>query len=273
MKTEVPVQLNSIVRRITASNSSVFTGPGTNTYLIGNNDVSIIDPGPDIIEHIKAIESSSKNINRILLTHTHPDHSPGATLLQKRLNIPIYGLATDSSLEKDEIVNFESYFSDGDLITTEEYRIEIIHTPGHASNHLCYLLQQEQILFTGDHIMEGSTVVIAPPDGNMSDYINSLIKIKNYDVSQIAPGHGEVITNPSEIIDWTIEHRLEREAKVIKSIERFGVCKLQELLKEVYSDVDPRLHPIAEWSLNAHLERLIDLGKVVVDNHEYSANK
>ena len=97
MKTEVPVQLNSIVRRITASNSSVFTGPGTNTYLIGNNDVSIIDPGPNIIEHIKVIESSSNNINRILLTHTHPDHSPGATLLQKRLNIPIYGLATDSS--------------------------------------------------------------------------------------------------------------------------------------------------------------------------------
>ena len=273
MKTEVPVQINSIVRRITASNSSIFTGPGTNTYLIGNNDVSIIDPGPDIIEHIKVIESSSKNINRILLTHTHPDHSPGATLLQKRLNIPIYGLATVSSIEKDEIIDFESFFSDGDLIITDEYRIEIIHTPGHASNHLCYLLQQEQILFTGDHIMEGSTVVIAPPDGNMSDYINSLMKIKNYDISQIAPGHGEIISNPDEIIDWTIDHRLKRESKVFKSIERFGICKLQELLKEVYSDVDQRLHPIAEWSLNAHLERLIDLGKVVVDNHEYSVNK
>jgi len=273
MKTEVPIQINQIVRRITASNSSLFTGPGTNTYLIGNDDVSIIDPGPQLSEHTKVIRESSSHIKRILLTHTHPDHSPGATLLQEHLDIPIFGLATDSSIKKDSIVNFESYLLDGDLIRTNEYTIEVIETPGHASNHLCFLLRDERMLFTGDHIMEGSTVVIAPPDGNMSDYLSSLKKIKNYNVSQIAPGHGEIIDNPFETIDWTIEHRLRREEKVIKSIKKLGSCNIQKLLKEVYSDVDPILHPIAEFSLIAHLDRLEELGDITTDDHKISLKK
>ena len=188
MDTDIPKQVTPLVRRITAGNSGIFTGPGTNTYLIGNDEVTVIDPGPALPAHIEAITQTSSHIKQILLTHTHPDHSPGTKLLQDKIGVPVFALITDSSKDQDTTFTPERILSDGETLTSKDYSIEVIHTPGHASNHLCYLLKQEKLLFTGDHIMDGSTVVISPPDGNMQEYIDSLLKLKNYDLNKIAPG-------------------------------------------------------------------------------------
>ncbi|MEY8242147.1 MAG: MBL fold metallo-hydrolase, partial [Gammaproteobacteria bacterium] len=167
MDTDIPKQITPLVRRITAGNPGMFTGPGTNTYLIGDEEVTVIDPGPALHEHIEAIIQASANIKQILLTHTHPDHSPGTRLLQDNIGVPVFALITESSKDQDITFTPERILIDGEIIANEYYSIEVIHTPGHASNHLCYLLKDEKLLFTGDHIMDGSTVVIASPDGSM----------------------------------------------------------------------------------------------------------
>jgi glyoxylase-like metal-dependent hydrolase (beta-lactamase superfamily II) len=163
----------------------------------------------------------------------------------------------DSTFEPDKILE------DRDIIKTDEYTIEVIHTPGHASNHLCFLIQEERCLLTGDHIMNGSTVVIAPPDGNMTEYLDSLKKLDNFDIQLLAPGHGDYLDNPKAVIDWIINHRLTREGKVLQSMKSLKETKIEDLLLDVYDDVDPKLHPIALWSLEAHLIRLEENNKVM----------
>ena len=255
------IRLSPIVRRITANNSNIFTGPGTNSYLLGDQEISIIDPGPALIDHIDDLISiSGSYLKQIIITHTHPDHSPGASILKEKLGIPILGLTTESSLERDDPIDIDQQISHGDFIQTNEYTLEVIHTPGHASNHLCYLLKEENILFTGDHIMQGSTVVIAPPDGNMTEY----------NISKIAPGHGELIHDPIKIIDSIIEHRLGREKKVLEKLNKIGPSTIDELVIEVYDDVSAILHPIAKWSLEAHLIKLNENKKVAKNRQLYS---
>ena len=262
MDTDIPKQITPLVRRITAGNPGMFTGPGTNTYLIGDEEVTVIDPGPALHEHIEAIIQASANIKQILLTHTHPDHSPGTRLLQDNIGVPVYALITESSKDQDITFTPERILIDGEIIANEYYSIEVIHTPGHASNHLCYLLKDEKLLFTGDHIMDGSTVVIAPPDGSMQDYIDSLAKLKEYDLNKIAPGHGELIDEPYAIVDWIIKHRFERESKVIDVLKQHNSGDLNTLVKDIYADVDSMLHPVAKWSLESHLIKLMDEGVV-----------
>ncbi len=262
MDTDVPKQITPLVRRITAGNPGMFTGPGTNTYLIGDEEVTVIDPGPALHEHIEAIIQASANIKQILLTHTHPDHSPGTRLLQDNIGVPVFALITESSKDQDITFTPERILIDGEIIANEYYSIEVIHTPGHASNHLCYLLKDEKLLFTGDHIMDGSTVVIASPDGSMQDYIDSLAKLKEYDLNKIAPGHGELIDEPYAVVDWIIKHRFERESKVIDVLKQHNSGDLNTLVKDIYSDVNPMLHPVAKWSLESHLVKLMDEGVV-----------
>ncbi len=262
MDTDVPKQITPLVRRITAGNPGMFTGPGTNTYLIGDEEVTVIDPGPALHEHIEAIIQASANIKQILLTHTHPDHSPGTRLLQDNIGVPVFALITESSKDQDITFTPERILIDGEIIANEYYSIEVIHTPGHASNHLCYLLKDEKLLFTGDHIMDGSTVVIASPDGSMQDYIDSLAKLKEYDLNKIAPGHGELIDEPYADVDWIIKHRFERESKVIDVLKQHNSGDLNTLVKDIYSDVNPMLHPVAKWSLESHLVKLMDEGVV-----------
>ncbi len=262
MDTDVPKQITPLVRRITAGNPGMFTGPGTNTYLIGDEEVTVIDPGPALHEHIEAIIQASANIKQILLTHTHPDHSPGTRLLQDNIGVPVFALITESSKDQDITFTPERILIDGEIIANEYYSIEVIHTPGHASNHLCYLLKDEKLLFTGDHIMDGSTVVIASPDGSMQDYIDSLAKLKEYDLNKIAPGHGELIDEPYAVVDWIIKHRFERESKVIDVLKQHNSGDLNTLVKDIYSDVDSMLHPVAKWSLESHLVKLMDEGVV-----------
>lgn len=269
MDTDVPKQITPLVRRITAGNPGMFTGPGTNTYLIGDEEVTVIDPGPALHEHIEAIIQASANIKQILLTHTHPDHSPGTRLLQDNIGVPVFALITESSKDQDITFTPERILIDGEIIANEYYSIEVIHTPGHASNHLCYLLKDEKLLFTGDHIMDGSTVVIASPDGSMQDYIDSLAKLKEYDLNKIAPGHGELIEEPYAVVDWIIKHRFERESKVIDVLKQHNSGDLNTLVKDIYSDVDAMLHPVAKWSLESHLVKLMDEGVVTRKNDKF----
>ncbi|MFL2701929.1 MAG: MBL fold metallo-hydrolase [Gammaproteobacteria bacterium] len=256
MQIEKVVQISPLIRRITAGNASVFTGPGTNTYLIGNEEVTVLDPGPAMDSHIDAITSASDKIKQIVVTHTHPDHSPGVRLLQERLDIPAYGMVTETSKGQDNSFKPDKILKDEDTFEESEYTLEVVHTPGHASNHLCYILKEEEFIFTGDHIMNGSTVVIGPPDGNMKQYLDSLEKLKQFKLSKIAPGHGEVLENPYEVAEWIINHRLQREEKVASALKEATKGNPESLVKKVYDDVDSSLFPIAKASLLAHLIKL-----------------
>ena len=248
-----------LITKITAPNGGIFTGAGTNTYLIGNKDVTLIDPGPNISEHIdNIIKIADGRIKRILVTHTHTDHSPAALPLSKILEVPMYGRLVDGeSSWEDETFIPDVVLNDADIIETDEYTLEVIHTPGHASNHLCFLIRESNCLLTGDHIMDGSTVVIGPPDGNMTDYIISLEKLLNYKIDSFAPGHGNFMYEPEKTIKSIIRHRLTRESKVFRKLEDAGRSDLDGLLKLVYDDVHEKLHPIARYSLEAHLEKLV----------------
>ena len=264
--------MSSLIKKITAPNGGVFTGGLTNTYLVGKEDITVVDPGPYIQSHLdKIIEAGNNNIKRIIVTHTHKDHSPGAKPLAEILNVPVIGSFAkfDMSIQ-DETFKPDQILHDKDIINTSEYTIEVIHTPGHASNHFCFLIQEEECLLTGDHIMNGSTVVIAPPDGNMSDYLDSLELIKEFHVETILPGHGDPIDEPYDEIDAIIEHRLKREMKVIHQLEDCHPIDIDSLVPKVYDDVNALLHPIARFSLEAHLIRLIENNLATFDGQKYS---
>ena len=256
MQPEEVVQISPLIRRITAGNASVFTGPGTNTYLIGNEEVTVLDPGPAMDSHIDAITSAKGKIKQIVVTHTHPDHSPGVKLLQERMDVPAYGMLTETSKGQDRSFNPDKILKDGDIFEEPEFTLKVVHTPGHASNHLCYILEEEEFIFTGDHIMNGSTVVIGPPDGNMKQYLDSLEKLKQFKLSKIAPGHGEVLDSTHEVAEWIINHRLQREGKVAEALKEATKGNPESLVARVYDDVDSSLFPIAKASLLAHLIKL-----------------
>lgn len=251
------VQLAPGVNRLIAPNPGMMTGPGTNTYILGETEVAVIDPGPAIDSHIERIcELSSAAIKWILVTHTHPDHSPAVRELKERTGASRLGRPAPDGRHQDKTFVPDRILDHGDMVETAEFTLEVIHTPGHASNHLCYLDTESGWLFTGDHIINGSTVVIDPPDGNMADYLNSLEKLMDKELKVIAPGHGDPIDSPYEAIDWIIKHRLEREAKLIAALEAHADSTLTELLPHVYGDVHERLYGVAERSLRAHLLKL-----------------
>ena len=261
-----------LVKKIIAPNPGVFTGGGTNTYLVGREDLTLIDPGPNIKEHIDEIIRVGENkIKRILVTHTHTDHSPAALPISKVLKVPMYGRLVDGeSSWEDETFIPDVILNDADIIKTDEYTLEVIHTPGHASNHLCFLIKELNCLITGDHIMEGSTVVIGPPDGNMADYLESLNKLFKYKIDCLAPGHGNFMYEPKKVIESIIRHRLSREAKVLRRLEDVGDIDLESLTAIVYDDVPEQLHPIAKFSLEAHLLKLLKEGVIKKDNNNFA---
>ena len=273
MKDMKITELSPLIRRITADNSGVFTGPGTNTYLIGRDEITVIDPGPASKEHIENIAKvCGEDIKQILVTHTHNDHSPGAKLLHQRTAAPVKGMKALHNEMQDPTFKPQAILKDGDVIEQVDYTLRVIHTPGHASNHLCYFLEEEKTIFTGDHIMDGSTVVIAPPDGSMSQYIDSLQMLKDEDLKYIAPGHGDLMENPHAVVDWIIGHRMFREKKVIDAITELNRASLDVLLNKVYDDVDPRLLSIAKYSLQAHLIKLVEEERVTQDKSEFVWN-
>lgn len=256
--------LSPMVRRIVCENPSSMTGPGTNTYLVGIDEIAVIDPGPEDARHLDAIAGcGGDRIRWILLTHTHPDHSPGAVGLKERTGAQLLAFG-----EGPEGLPIDGRLTEGDQIEATEYHLTVLHTPGHASDHLCYLLPEERTLFTGDHIMQGSTVVIAPPDGDMTAYLASLERLKQIKprLRTIAPGHGHLIDNPIEVIDGYISHRLEREQQVLAALRKAETTTISELVAAIYTDVPTELHPVAAYSVWAHLRKLADDGAAVGDS-------
>ena len=265
----VAVRLSARLIRVTANNGSVMTGPGTNTYLVGGgdrNEWAAIDPGPLDERHVEAILAAAPGpIRWIFATHTHLDHSPAVLPLKARTGATVYGRRSPHTQWQDT-----SFAPDVELAGGERFELpgpngggtttlRAIHTPGHASNHFCYLLEEEKLLFTGDHVMQASTVVINPPDGDMAAYVASLralIAGVGQDLEWLAPGHGFLMAQPKRAMQWIVEHRLKREAKVVAALRALGPADADALLPRVYDDVRPQLHAVARRSLLAHLLKL-----------------
>ena len=257
------VQVSPLVRRLTAPNPGMMTGPGTNAYIVGKKALALIDPGPDDDSHLQAMLGAVGNRLRwILCTHTHKDHSPGARALKEATGAEVIGMAAPQHDNQDKEFAPDRVFAHNDVLDCGPFKLRAIHTPGHASNHLCYLLDREKMLFTGDHIMQGSTVVINPPDGDMVAYLKSLKSLLELDLARVAPGHGHPIETPHAEAQRLIEHRLAREQKVVDAFNIHNPATLDELVPIVYADVEPRLHIVARRSLYAHLLKLEHDGRV-----------
>jgi glyoxylase-like metal-dependent hydrolase (beta-lactamase superfamily II) len=251
------IQLAPGVRRLIAPNPSVMTGPGTNTYLLGSGEVAVLDPGPAIPEHVERIVAEAPgSVRWILVTHTHPDHSPGAAPLAARTGAELLGLPAPPGDHQDASFAPDRELADGDTLEFGEVTVDVVHTPGHASNHLCFRHAALDWLFTGDHVIDGSTAVIDPPDGDMGDYLASLAKIRALACRAIAPGHGNLIEDSRRAIDRLVRHRYEREAAVAAAMTEHPGLTTHELVPHVYRDVDPTLHGWAERSLLAHALKL-----------------
>ncbi|MFM7786040.1 MAG: MBL fold metallo-hydrolase [Gammaproteobacteria bacterium] len=249
-------QLSPRVRRIIAPNPGVMTGPGTNTYLVGNDEIAVVDPGPDDASHIDAIlREGGGRIRWVLVTHTHEDHSPAAAPLAKAAGAELRGVAAPDDFYQDHSFVPDVDFRQQSLLATAEFRLRAVHTPGHVGNHYCLLLEEEGLLFTGDHIMNGSTVVIIPPSGDMKDYLDSLALLKTLPLHALAPGHGELMPEPFTVVDGIVRHRLSREAKVARALAEAGGT-LDELVERAYDDVPRAMFPMAKYSLLAHLLKL-----------------
>ncbi len=271
------VRLSDKVIRITAPNPGPMTGPGTNTYLVGDGERwTVIDPGPVSEPHVQAVlaavAAAGGRIERILVTHTHRDHSPGALALAQASGAPVWGRRALHPMWQDETFAPVHEPQQGEHINVgDAATLRVIHTPGHASNHLCYLLLEEQLLFTGDHVMQGSTVVINPPDGDMAAYLLSLQQLLDEDLQWLAPGHGFLVAAPHDVVRGLVAHRLRREAKVISALRAAGPAAIEALLPQVYDDVPAALHPVAQRSLLAHLLKLQGDGLARLDGEVWSA--
>ena len=246
------------VRRILAPNPGLMTGPGTNTYLIGDRELVVLDPGPASAAHLEAIVAAvgAARVVAIAVTHTHRDHSPGAAALGARLGAPLVGRLARHPAFQDPSFVPDVAAEDGLALATDAGALCAVATPGHASNHTCWHQPSLRLLYSGDHILGTVSPVILPPDGDMGEYLDSLARLRRLDLALLAPGHGPLLTEPAAIIDALVAHRLAREARVVAALAALGPAPLDALLAVVYADVDAQLHGYARHSLEAHLLKL-----------------
>ncbi len=259
------------IRRIVARNPGPFTGPGTGTYIIGRGEVAVIDPGPMLPDHVDALLAGlgEETVSHILVTHTHADHSPAARLLRQRTGAPVLAFgphAKESAGELEGGVDREFVpdflLDDGEVVPGDGWSLEVIHTPGHCSNHICFAWAGAGALFCGDHIMAWSTPVIIPPDGSVGDYIESLDRLSQRPEKVFYPTHGTPITDPGDFIARVREHRLHRAEQVAAAIAD-GVDTLPSLRRRIYTDIPRNLEAGAELSLLASILYLLARGRVL----------
>jgi len=264
-----PVALLKNVQRLTAPNPGVMTGPGTNTYWVGDpqSGFIVIDPGPADPDHLEKIwRATGGQIRMIVCTHSHPDHSPGAKPLQTLCNgqaggvPPILGLSSASTANAQSQFKPDRELQHDEILKVGEHSLKVLHTPGHAANHLCLALLEDGLLFTGDHVLNGSTTVVNPPDGSMNDYLDSLDLLAHecqaHSLEFILPAHGYVLGFASQAIAHLKAHRLKREAKVIAAMRALPHGTLEDWVAHAYDDVPERLWPVAARSLQAHVDRI-----------------
>lgn len=261
------------VRRVLARNPSPFTYTGTQSYIVGDGDeVAVIDPGPDEPEHIDALMAAigGAKVAAICCTHTHRDHSPAAAPLAARTGAPVIGCAAltleddgpradaafDAAYRPDRVLG------DGEAIVGEGWTLIAVTTPGHTSNHVCFALPESEVLFTGDHVMGWSTSVVAPPDGDMSDYMASLQKLYEREDRLYLPAHGPAVDKPRQLVRGMIGHRRSREKQILKQIGE-GRTQISQMVPHMYKGLDERLRPAASRSIHAHLIDLTRRGLVV----------
>ena len=261
------------IRRIIARNPGPFTFHGTGTYVVGHGKVAIIDPGPDIAEHIDAVLHALRNetIESLVITHTHIDHSPAWAAIKRATGAATYGFGPHGGIpgetaEQGADRSFvpEHAMVEGDSVEIGGHRLTAVHTPGHTSNHLCFALDAEKVLFSGDHVMGWSTSVIVPPDGNMADYMTSLEKLLHRDDAIYLPTHGPAIPNPKRHVESFIAHRGERRDGILRELGATG-RPILELVDALYLGLNPLLRPAAARSVFAHLIELVDAGLVKTD--------
>lgn len=263
------------IRRVVARNPSPFTFRGTGTYVVGEGEVAVIDPGPDLDEHVAALLDalSGEQVTHILVTHTHRDHSPAAKPLKAATGAPTYGFGPhaggrrgDPGIEEGGDWDFtpDVQVADGDAIAGTGWRFEAVHTPGHTSNHLCFALPEEGVLFSGDHVMGWSTSVVAPPDGDMAAYMASLDKLLGRRDRVYWPTHGPAITEPKPHVRAFIAHRREREAGILDCLAA-GTGQIDRIVERLYAGLQPGLRHAAGRSVHAHLIDLASRGLVACD--------
>lgn len=259
------VRLSPLVQRVTANNPSPFTGQGTNTYLVGMDQIVVIDPGPNDPEHIKAIiKAGQGKIRWIIPTHTHEDHSPAAWPLAQETGAELIGEACDpNNPQLDKTFVPDRTVADGEILEFGDFSLRVFSTPGHLSPHHCYLLEQEQLLFTGDHVMQGATVVIAPDHGgSMGEYLSSLQKLTGLGIKVLAPAHGHLLSQADQVLTELYEHRIMREKMVLDVLKQYDNATVKDLVPIIYPDLPDNVIPIAYVALRAHLLKLVDDGVV-----------
>jgi glyoxylase-like metal-dependent hydrolase (beta-lactamase superfamily II) len=269
-----PDQVSPLIRRVIAKNPGPFTFTGTGVYIIGQGEVAVIDPGPDLPDHLEALIQAlaGETVKAILTTHTHADHSPLARPLAQRTGATIYGRAAPGADEAevrleeahDAAFRPDVVVADGQLIEGPGWTLEAIATPGHASNHVCYALREENALFSGDHVMGWSTTVISPPDGNMTAYYESLDKVAARGFKTLWPTHGAPVTDVAPFVAAYKAHRLDRERQILEQLTA-GPRRIKEMVPVMYAAVDKALHPAAAHSVLAHMIHLTRQGVVATD--------
>ncbi len=290
------VPVSPLVRRVIANNPSKYTYLGTGTYIVGRGDVAVIDPGPQLDDHRAALAAAldGARVRAILVTHCHSDHSSLASWLGAETGAPTIAFGPHGSVETgpetdeaiDDGVTLEETtdidfdpdvrVADGEVAAMGAgWTMRAVHTPGHTSNHMCYALEEERALFTGDHVMGWSTTVVSPPDGDMRAYIESLRKVMARDDASLWPTHGAPVTSPQPFLRAFLDHRLEREAQVLAAV-RSGVCDIEAMVEQMYADVREELHKPAARSVLSHLIKLVDDGLVTAEGQgkesRYSPN-
>ncbi|MCF6198932.1 MAG: MBL fold metallo-hydrolase [Hyphomicrobiaceae bacterium] len=286
----IATALSPIVRRFVADNPGPLTFKGTNVYVLGYGDVAIVDPGPDCEKHVQSLLKalSGERITRIFLTHTHKDHCGALPRLRALTGATTYAFSAPNAIRGAFHPPIESQFSKeqkplkpgelavsfadisfkpdrvlshGDEVRGEDWTLRVVHTPGHAPDHVCYALLQEKALFTGDHIMPWSTSVIAPPEGSMSDYMNSLHELSKRDDELYLPGHGGQVAKPKRLLRSYVLHRQWREKSIFEAVQN-GKSKVSEIVLLIYRDLDEELKPAAALSVLAHLLYLAQKGRI-----------